>query len=136
MSVRSVRGQVGESDLLDACSLVVTLALVLVVALDVAGTERLMLALVFATFVPGWALVTNWSTMVRRSRVAIPVAFSLALTGLAATVTTEPHLWDPVALFYVEATASAGSIAFHVQRRVHAIRASAASPTSGAQQAC
>lgn len=90
-------------DVLDLIAAVVTVGLVAVVATGRAGLPRIVLALGFAFFVPGRAIVTNWPRLARWSEVAITMVLSLAVLTLVAMVSLWAHLWSPVTLFYSEA---------------------------------
>lgn len=67
------------------------------------GLPRILLALGFAFFVPGRAIVTNWSRIASWSEVAMPMVLSLALLTLLATISLWAHAWKPMDLFQVEA---------------------------------
>ena len=106
-----------RSEVIDSAALTVTVVLVALVGLGVTGPLRGMLALVFLTFVPGWAVVTNWTSAARLSRIALSVLLSLSICTAAATMTLWLHLWNPLVLFYVMALASAAAILAGLVRR-------------------
>jgi peptidoglycan/LPS O-acetylase OafA/YrhL len=84
------------------------------------GLPRVLLALGFAFFVPGRAMVANWPRMAIWSELAMSVVLSLALLTLLATVTLWAHVWNPMALFRVEAWLSlAGLCLASVRRNRH-----------------
>jgi comEA protein len=87
------------------------------VGLGVQGPVRAALALMFFTFVPGWAIVTNWTSAARISRVALSVLLSLAVCAAAATTTLWFRIWPPTSLFYVTAAACAVAITSSLVRR-------------------
>jgi comEA protein len=106
-----------RSEMIDTAALAVIVALAALVGFDVGGPVRGVLALVFFAFVPGWAVVTNWTSAARVSRVALSVLLSLAICAAAATTTLWLHLWSPVGLFYVTASACAVAITSSLVRR-------------------
>ncbi len=106
-----------RSEVLDLAALAVAVALVALISLRITGPLRGLLALAFLTFVPGWAVVANWPSATKRSRVALSVVLSLSITAAAATTTLWLHFWRPLGLFYVEASASAVAIVFGLVRR-------------------
>jgi comEA protein len=106
-----------RSEVIDLVSLAVILALAALVGLEVLGPVRAVLALVFFTFVPGWAIVTNWTSAARFSRVALSVLLSLAVSTAAATTTLWLQIWPPFGLFFVTAAASGIAITSRLIRR-------------------
>ena len=103
--------------MIDSAALAVTAVLAVLVELGVTGPLRGVLALVFLTFVPGWAVVTNWTPAARLSRFALSVLLSLSICTAGATITLWLHFWHPLALFYVVALASAAAIISGLVRR-------------------
>jgi hypothetical protein len=81
------------------------------------GLPRILLALGFAFFVPGRAIVTNWPRMATWSEVAVPMVLSLALLALLATTTLWAHAWNPLDLFKVEAWLSLAGLCLGIVRR-------------------
>jgi len=77
-------------DLVDYAALGVIVLLSGSVAFGIEGPVRAVLALVFVTFVPGWAILTNWPAAARSSVVALSVLLSLAISTAVATVTLWP----------------------------------------------
>ena len=115
-----------RSEVIDAAALAVIVALAVLVGLGVDGPVRGALSLVFFTLVPGWAVVTNWTSAARLSRAALSVLLSLAISAAAATTTLWLHFWSPVGLFYVTASVCAVAITSSlVRRRAGATRESA-----------
>ena len=105
------------SDVLDVSASLVAGALLVLSALGESGTPRLLLALAFAFFVPGRAIVTNWQRMARWSEVAMPIVLSLAVLTLLATLALWARLWKPIDLFQIEAFLSLGGLAVGVMNR-------------------
>ncbi|MDQ6746679.1 MAG: hypothetical protein M3010_01030 [Candidatus Dormibacteraeota bacterium] len=80
---------------LDLTGALVTAALLLAVALGGGGPGRVLLALAFVTFVPGWAAIGHLRLIDGMSRIALAVALSLALCAALAQVLLWLHLWSP-----------------------------------------
>jgi peptidoglycan/LPS O-acetylase OafA/YrhL len=81
------------------------------------GLPRMLLARAFTFFVPGRAIVTDWTRMASGSRVAMPAVLSLALLTLVATIALWAHAWKPMDLFQVEAWLSLAGLCFGIARR-------------------
>jgi uncharacterized membrane protein len=111
------RTEPSRPELIDAAALAVIVALGALVLLDVQGPLRGLLALLFVTFVPGWAVVTNWRSAARSSMIALSVLISLSFSAGAATIALWLHVWHPIGLFYVTAAASAVAIGSSLIRR-------------------
>jgi hypothetical protein len=92
-------------------------ALIVLVARGWTGPPRLLLALGFAFFVPGRAIVTNWRQTADWSEVAMPMLFSVALLTLVAMVALWAHYWHPLGLFQVEAGLSLAALGIGMVRR-------------------
>jgi uncharacterized membrane protein len=107
----------GLDDALDAGCLFVTVALVTVLALGGRSVVRDVSAVVFTAFVPGWAVVSNWPTVGRRSRVAASVVISLSLLTLVATVTLWLHYWHPVGTAEIEGVVTVAALTTALVRR-------------------
>jgi uncharacterized membrane protein len=107
----------GLDDALDAGCLFVTVALVTVLALGGRSVVRDVAAVVFTVFVPGWAVVSNWPAVGRRSRVAASVVVSLSLLTLVATVTLWLHYWHPVGTAEIEGVATVAALTTALARR-------------------
>ena len=107
--------QVGDA--LDLLAALIAVALIVLVARGWTGPPRLLLALGFAFFVPGRAIVTNWRQTADWSEVAIPMLFSLALLTLVAMVALWAHYWHPLGLFQVEAVLSLAALGIGMVRR-------------------
>jgi uncharacterized membrane protein len=81
---------------------VVTVTLMALVAADVIGVIRLTLALVFVTFVPGWALLDHVTLAAGGpARLALAVALSLTIATMSSLALLWLHLWHPVVLLDV-----------------------------------
>jgi hypothetical protein len=102
---------------LDLCAGLIAFGLLALSYLGESGLIRILLALAFAFFVPGRAVVTNWPRMTSWSKVAMPVVLSLALLTLAATITLWAHVWKPMDLFQAEAWLSIAGLCLGVARR-------------------
>jgi uncharacterized membrane protein HdeD (DUF308 family) len=81
------------------------------------GPARILLALAFAFFAPGRAVVTNWPRFAYWSEFGMSIVLSLAVLTLLATVTLWAHEWHPVGLFEVEAPATAVALVLGMIRR-------------------
>ena len=104
-------------DLLDLSAAVVAIGLLALVYGDRAGVLRVLFTLGFAFFVPGRAIVTNWSRMAQWSEAAIAMVLSLAVLGLLAAATLWAHLWHPETWFSVAAWISTAGLGLGVARR-------------------
>jgi O-antigen/teichoic acid export membrane protein len=103
-------------DLVDLGAAVVTVALVLLAALGVTGAVPTALALVFLTFVPGWAVLDYVGLVDSTARVALAVALSLSLSSGAALSSFWLHLWHPRPLLYASAALSLVALLSHLAR--------------------
>jgi hypothetical protein len=115
------------ADALDILATLIAASLLVLSAVGEAGLPRLLLALGFAFFVPGRAIVTNWPRMAEWSEVAMPIVLSLALLTLLAMLSLWARLWRPVDVFQVEAFLSLGGLGVGVVQRsrnraVHPLR--------------
>lgn len=119
--------QVGDA--LDLLAGLIAVGLIVVVNAGWSGPPRVLLALGFAFFVPGRAIVTNWHRTARWSEVAMSMVFSLAVLALVATIALWAHRWHPVGLFQVEAWLSLAGLSIGMVRRPRH------RPDLGAQQA-
>jgi hypothetical protein len=100
------------------------------------GLARILLALGFAFFVPGRAIVTNWPLMASWSEVVMPMVLSLALLTLLATITLWAHVWKPMDLFQVEAWLSLAGLCLGIEHRNrHRPGQSARQPESWSREA-
>jgi uncharacterized membrane protein HdeD (DUF308 family) len=104
----------------NALDLTASLIAVGLLALSYAGESgltRILLALAFAFFVPGRAIVTNWPRIASWSEVAMPMVLSLAVLTFLATITLWAHFWKPMYLFQVEAWLSLGGLCLGIAHR-------------------
>jgi len=123
-----VRRTIQLGDVIDLSAALAAIGLLALVYADRTGVPRVLLALGFAFFVPGRAIVTNWSRMARWSEAAIAVVLSAAVIGLLAAATLWARVWNPVALLSVEAWISIAGLGLGVARRhVPALSGQAAS---------
>jgi hypothetical protein len=83
----------------DLATGVVTLTLLVTVSLGVTGLPRILLALAFATFAPGWAVLGQSALVHGTSRYAVAVALSLTICTAGALALAWLRTWDPVTLF-------------------------------------
>lgn len=103
--------------MLDLFAGLVAVGLLVLVSAHGAGLPRLLLTLVFALFVPGRAIVSNWPRMALWSGAAMPIVFSLAIVTLLAMVTLWAGAWHPLSLFQGEAWLSIGGLCVGAVRR-------------------
>jgi hypothetical protein len=129
------RAEVQLADALDLLAAAVALGLIILVATGHTGAPRILLALGFAFFVPGRAIVTNWPRVAGWSQAALPMLLSIVVLTLAATTFLWAHLWSPMALFQAEAWLSLAGLAVGAARRHHllpqAVRRAPANPQAG-----
>jgi len=105
------------ADVLDLSACLIALGLIALVYGGWLGLPRILLALGFAFFVPGRAIVTNWPRMARWSELAIPMVLSLAVLTLLATTALSGDVWHPLDLFQLEAWLSLAALAVGMARR-------------------
>lgn len=101
---------------LDAAGAAVTVALLTVAVLGVAGPARLLLALAFVSFVPGWAVLGHMDALELLSRSALAVAVSLALCTAVAQALLWLRVWHPAAMLAGLALASLAVLASRLLR--------------------
>jgi hypothetical protein len=70
------------------------------------GMLRGLFALVFVSFVPGWALLDHLSLAEGQARVALAAALSLTICTLAAVTALWLEIWHPLGTFEVLAALS------------------------------
>jgi hypothetical protein len=107
--------QLGDG--LDLLAALITVGLLVLTHAGRSGIPRTLLTIGFACYVPGRAIVSNWPLMARWSQAAISIIFSLAVLGLAATITLWAHYWHPVGLFQVEAVLCLAALCLGTVRR-------------------
>lgn len=113
----SQRSSTQLADALDCLAAAVAIGLLVVTLLDRQNAPRVLLALAFACFVPGRAIVSNWPRMADWSGAIIALVFSLSVLCLLAVITLWAHYWHPLGLFQVEAGVSLAGLALSVARR-------------------
>jgi hypothetical protein len=80
-----------------------------------------LLTLVFAFFVPGRAIVSNWPRLAGWSDVGMSVVLSLATLTFLATVSLWARIWHPLALFDIEAVLSLIGLGIAIARGRRAV---------------
>lgn len=103
--------------MLDIVAALIAGGLLALVVTDHVGPTRLLLALAFAFFVPGRAVVTNWQRIERWSAVGMSLVFSLAILTVLATVSLWLRAWHPLTLFGAEAVLSLIGLGIGASRR-------------------
>src|SRR5215467_7189168 len=104
-------------DVLDAAAGLVAIGLLALVYADRPGVPRILLAVGFAFFVPGRAIVTNWPRLAQWSEAAMSVVLSLTVATLLAAAALWAHAWHPDLLLSVVAWVSVAALAIGVARR-------------------
>jgi hypothetical protein len=104
-------------NVLDLSASVIAVSLLALSYLGESGLLRILLALGFAFFVPGRAIVTNWPRMASWSEATMPMVLSLTLLTLLATIALWAHVWKPMDLFQVEAWLSLAGLGLGIARR-------------------
>ena len=96
-----------RAETLDLLAGLVSVALLVLVFADRVGAPRMLLAVLlavlFAFFVPGRAIVSNWPRMADWSGIGMSVELSIGALTLLATVCLWARIWHPLALFQIEA---------------------------------
>jgi uncharacterized membrane protein len=105
------------ADMMDALAILIAVGLLAVVYEGDAGLARVLLALAFAFFVPGRAVVSNWRQLDRWSTATMSMVLSLSILALISTVALWMHWWHPVGLFQVLAVLSVVSLTVGCARR-------------------
>lgn len=90
----------------DVVAAVITAGLFIAVGTGAGGALRLVLAILFVTFVPGWALLDYVAVARGPSRVAVAALVSLAICTIGASVMFWLGLDEPVALLQMLGGAS------------------------------
>lgn len=104
-------------DALDLLAALIAAGLITLADTGHAGLPRTILALAFAFFVPGRAIVANWRRFAGWSQAGVAMVLSVTLLTLAATVFLWAHLWNPLLLFQVKAGLSLAGLAVAAARR-------------------
>ncbi|MGA2306255.1 MAG: hypothetical protein ABSH29_19040 [Acidimicrobiales bacterium] len=115
--------------LIDMGCVAVTVAIAVAVAAGEGGAFRAVVGVVFALYVPGRSIVSNWPTMAARSNVAASVLMSLSILTLLATLTLWAGYWHPLGLLEIECVAVVVALFTALLRRRRADQARAAIPT-------
>ncbi len=118
-----------RDDLIDMGCVAVTVAVAVAVATSERGAFRAVVGVVFALYVPGRSIVSNWPTMAARSNVAASVLISLSILTLLATLTLWAGYWHPLGLLEIECVAAGLALFTALLRRRRADQARAAIPT-------
>ncbi len=117
----------------DVGAALVTAALLVLVGMNVAGPARVLAALAFVSFVPGWALLgvlplipggrtQDWSARGAESlvrgvpKLALAVAMSLSLSAGATQSLLWLHVWHPVVLLWLLGGISLLALAWRLAR--------------------
>ena len=103
---------------LDCLAVLVIVALGLETIWGGNGLERLVLAIVFVTVVPGWALLAIRGPEDLVTRFAVAVGLSLALGALGTTAMVWIRIWSPVVYFAVVAGGAACCLAAAIALRL------------------
>lgn len=103
--------------MLDVTAILLTVLLVALVFAGRYGPPRVLLALAFAFFVPGRAIVSNWSRMGLWSEAGMSLVLSLAVLVLLTTVMLWIHAWHPLGLFQAVAALSLIGLIIGMTRR-------------------
>jgi hypothetical protein len=105
------------ANVLDLSAALIAVGLLALSYLGVSGLLRILLALGFAFFSPGRAIVTNWPRMASWSGTAMSMILSLAILTFLATIALWAHLWQPMDLFQAEAWLSIAGLCLGIVRR-------------------
>jgi uncharacterized membrane protein len=89
-------------DLIDMGCVAVTVAVMVAVATNERNAFRAVVAVAFALYVPGRAIVSNWTGLATRPHLALSILFSLSILTLVATLTLWAGYWHPRGLLEVE----------------------------------
>jgi uncharacterized membrane protein len=106
-----------QANMLDVAAILLTVLLVALVLVGRYGPLRVLLALAFAFFVPGRAIVSNWPRMGQWSEAAMSLVLSLAVLVLLTTVMLWVHAWHPLGLFQAVAGLSIVGLIIGMARR-------------------
>ena len=101
---------------LDMVAAAVTATLLLVVGLDAGGPARILLALAFVSFVPGWAVLDWGPFQESRTKVAVAVVLSLTICSALSLGQLWLRSWRPQAVFDVAAASCLVAILAHLSR--------------------
>jgi uncharacterized membrane protein len=94
-----------RDDMIDMGCIAVAVAVAVAVATGERSAFRAVVGVVFALYIPGRSIVSNWPRMAARSNVAASVLFSLSILTLLATTTLWAGYWHPLGLLEIECVA-------------------------------
>lgn len=114
--------------MIDMGCIAVTVAVAVAVATSERSAFRAVVGVVFALYVTGRSIVSNWPRMAPRSNFAASVLLSLSILTFLATVTLWVGYWHPLGLLEVECVAAGVALLTALLRRRRADRAPAAIP--------
>lgn len=100
--------------LIDVVAALVTIALLVMSALGANGPPRVVLALAFVTFVPGWAVLAVVGPALPGPRLALAATLSLTLCSVIGLGAIWLREWRPGRLLDGIAAASLASILAHL----------------------
>jgi hypothetical protein len=106
-----------RAEILDLLASAIAALLLVAALLDVGGPARLLLTVLFTFFVPGRAIVSNWSRMAGWSDLGMSVALSLGVLTLFASISLWARIWHPLGLFQLEAVGSLIGLGVALARR-------------------
>lgn len=101
---------------LDMGAAAVTATLALLVGLDAGGPARVVLALAFISFVPGWAALDWGPFQDSRAKVAVAVVLSLTICTALSLAQLWLEWWRPQVVFDVAAALCLVAIVVHLCR--------------------
>jgi len=117
-----------RDDLIDMGCVAVTVAVAVAVATGERSAFRAVVGVVFALYVPGRSIVSNWPRLAARSNLAASVLFSLSILMLVSTLTLWAGYWHPLGLLEIECVAAGLALFTALLRRRRADRTGAAAP--------
>jgi len=120
--------QIMRDDMIDMGCVAVSVAVAVAVATGERSAFRVVVGVVFALYVPGRSIVSNWPRLAARSNVAASVLFSLSILTLLATLTLWAGYWHPLGLLEIECVAAGVALFTALLRRRRADQAGAAVP--------
>lgn len=94
--------------------LVLSLAVVVLAALDVTGGVRLLVVVAFGLLAPGWAVVAFWRPANPAMEWATSIAVSAAILVVLSMAMLLTSAWSPVPVAIVLALATAATLAVHL----------------------
>jgi uncharacterized membrane protein len=124
-----------RDDLIDMGCVAVTVAVAVAVATGERSAFRAVVGVVFALYVPGRSIVSNWPRLAARSNVAASVLFSLAILTLVSTLTLWAGYWHPLGLLEIECVAAGVALFTALLRRRRADQTGAAAVPAATKSA-